>query len=198
MGGLGSGQRWSSKKTTSCYLRMDIRKWRRDGLVLPLERFFCGGWRVDVDRSSGPTGNPERLILSNLDYRSEHCPVALAWTACNYGGWRPWFLCPVQGCGRRVAILYGARAVACRHCRRLAYLTQQLSRTNRALHLAAEIRTQLGASSSLAEDFPEKPSGMHWRRYRRLYARAERLERIFFGGFLGSLESACFKFDDRS
>jgi hypothetical protein len=42
--------------------------------------------------------------------------VLLEWTRCHYGGERAWFRCPVIGCGRRVAILYGgaifARALA--------------------------------------------------------------------------------------
>ena len=33
-------------------------------------------------------------------------PVSITWTACHYGGVRAWFICPVPGCQRRVAILY--------------------------------------------------------------------------------------------
>ncbi|MBC7324960.1 MAG: hypothetical protein H5T99_06565, partial [Moorella sp. (in: Bacteria)] len=32
--------------------------------------------------------------------------VPLAYTPCNYGGERPWFVCPGRGCGRRAAKLY--------------------------------------------------------------------------------------------
>ena len=42
--------------------------------------------------------------------------VFLSWTLCQYGGARPWFLCP--SCRRRVAILYGGAVFACRHCYR--------------------------------------------------------------------------------
>ncbi len=31
----------------------------------------------------------------------------LEWTPCNFGGERPWFVCPGKGCAKRVAILYG-------------------------------------------------------------------------------------------
>jgi Transposase DDE domain len=34
----------------------------------------------------------------------------LEWTPCNYGGARPWFLCPMDGCRRRVAVLYAGDA----------------------------------------------------------------------------------------
>jgi len=39
------------------------------------------------------------------EWQSEDYPVEVEWTACNYGGSRPWFRCPARGCGRRVAIL---------------------------------------------------------------------------------------------
>jgi hypothetical protein len=53
-------------------------------------------------------------------------PVSLEWTPCNFGGERPWFVCPgvVNGkrCGRRVAILYGpGKYFLCRHCYDLRY-----------------------------------------------------------------------------
>ncbi len=48
-------------------------------------------------------------------------PIPLKWTPCNFGGERPWFVCPgvVNGvaCGRRVAILYGpGKYFLCRLC----------------------------------------------------------------------------------
>jgi hypothetical protein len=52
----------------------------------------------------------------------------------------------------------------------------------------------LGGSGSLAEPFPPKPKGMHYRTYLRFYARAERHEAMFFGALavsLGQLQSLC-------
>jgi hypothetical protein len=47
-------------------------------------------------------------------------PVRLEWTGCNLGGRRAWFLCPAQGYGRRVAILFRGSIFACRHCHKTA------------------------------------------------------------------------------
>ena len=46
-------------------------------------------------------------------WKDEQYPVRIERTSCNLGGSRHWFICPVVGCGRRVAILYGGRIFAC-------------------------------------------------------------------------------------
>ena len=57
-----------------------------------------------------------RSRSGNEDWEDQNYPVWLDWTPCHFGGERPWFRCPAMGCGRRVAILYGGRIFACRHC----------------------------------------------------------------------------------
>jgi hypothetical protein len=97
-------------------------------------------------------------------------PVELARTACNFGGERPWFICPGAGCGRRVAILYGpGRYFLCRRCYDLVYESQRENEMNRALRRAQDIRRRLGGSANLTEPFPEKPKGMHWSSYELLH-----------------------------
>jgi hypothetical protein len=39
----------------------------------------------------------------------------------------------------------------------------------RALHKAQSIRKRLGGSANMTTPFPEKPKGMHWRTYERLF-----------------------------
>jgi hypothetical protein len=74
-----------------------------------------------------------------------------------------------QSCGRRVALLYLAgKLFACRGCCGLAYASQQESLWCRGLGKAQKIRAQLGGSSNMAEVFPDRPKGMHWRTYDRL------------------------------
>jgi hypothetical protein len=94
----------------------------------------------------------------------------MEWTACNYGGRRAWLVCPVVGCGRRVAILYGGGIFACRHCFRLAYASQRESRDSRAMQRANSIRRRLGWGVGIANPAGGKPKGMHWRTFEKLKA----------------------------
>jgi len=95
-------------------------------------------------------------------------PVEFAWTPCNFGGERPWFICPGAGCGQRVAVLYGpGRYFLCRHCYDLSYQSQRDTKMYWALHRAQDIRRRLGGSANMMEPFPEKPKGIHWKTYER-------------------------------
>jgi len=112
------------------------------------------------------------------DWRSEDYPVGIDWTRCHYGGERAWFLCPARNCGRRVAILYGGGIFACRNCYRLAYESQTESPAYRALSRTQNIRVRLGGSGSMAEEFPNRPKGMHRKTYLGLLRRANVHEQI--------------------
>ena len=57
---------------------------------------------------------------------------------------------------------------ACRRCFGLAYASQQQAAHDRGLWKAQKIRMRLGGGGCMADDFPEKPKGMHWRTYERL------------------------------
>jgi hypothetical protein len=79
-------------------------------------------------------------------YEWAYCRPLLEGTAQHFGGVRWWFLCPLAGCGRRVAKLYlppGGRYFGCRRCHRLTYTSCQESGQFRALYgrLAAEMGT---------------------------------------------------------
>jgi hypothetical protein len=77
----------------------------------------------------------------------------------------------------------------------LAYASQQEPVRERGIATARKIRMGLGGGESITVPFPEKPKGLHWRRYNRLRRRhdqaferslkglaksAERLERWLF------------------
>jgi hypothetical protein len=97
-------------------------------------------------------------------------PVPLSWTACNFGGERPWFICPGARCGRRVAVLYGpGKYFLCRHCHDLVYESQRENEMTRALRKAQAIRERLGGSANMTKPFPEKPKGMHHDTYMRMF-----------------------------
>jgi hypothetical protein len=122
MGGYGSGKRSSSKETTSEYLRLDVRRWQRQG-PLARGRIFSCQWSLRGEEvgSIAVRVDVGRVILTYGGRRNQESwmngthSILLEWTPCNYGGERAWFICPVRDCGRRVAILYGASIFICRH-----------------------------------------------------------------------------------
>lgn len=114
--------------------------------------------------------------------------VRLTHTGCNYGGQRPWFVCPgvVHGvpCGRRVGKLYNrGRYFVCRHCHELAYESQRRGAAARLWATAADLRHRLGQNGVRRRGWaqaplppPMKPPGMHQNTYVRTLDRIEMLE----------------------
>ena len=82
-------------------------------------------------------------------------PVYLSWTRPQFGGRRPWFVCP--RCNRRVALLYlrGERWT-CRICCGLAYRSELELKGSRGQMMAQKIQARLGGDRSGFE-FPDKP-----------------------------------------
>ncbi len=177
---MGSGEwyRFSKKTTTEKCRSLDVRRLYREGL---LKSGYCFSWRWsraghDVASISAFVYR-DRVVLSyrhrsglGAEWEDVEEPVPLEWTPCNFGGERPWFICPGAGCGRRVAVLYGpGRYFLCRHCYDLSYQSQRDNKMYRALHRAQDNRWRLGGSANMTEPFPEKPKGMHWSTYERLW-----------------------------
>jgi hypothetical protein len=179
---------WRGRATTSNYHQLDVRDWHRAGW-LGRRSFFCHWWRVEIVTLT--RSDPELVSLYQRSEQAEHSlpeRVRLEWTRCNYGGSRPWSLCPTRGCGRRVAILYVGSTLACRHCRHLAYDSQHDSGFRRLVRRGRAIRLKLGGSPSLADPFPGKPDGMHWRTYRRLYVKGSLSEGSAMAGIAAWLD----------
>lgn len=140
MGGYGSGRGWSGKNTTSDYLRLDVRRLQQRGLLDKCVN-FSWQWTLNDEPYANIRIRSEldRMVLSyrhrwgGEDWQSEEYPVLLVQSPCHFGGTRKWFLCPARGCGRRVAVLYGGRIFACRHCHDLAYESQREKPYDRAL-----------------------------------------------------------------
>jgi hypothetical protein len=176
LGGLSSGSWYRlSKKTTveECH-SLDVRYLHRNGLLKPGYSFSLRWSRAGRETGSiGGVAFRDQVVLLYRHRRGlsrEWEVVPLEWTPCNFGGERPWFNCPGSGCGRRVAVLYGpGRYFLCRHCYDLRYESQREDESHRAMRRAQKIRERLGGSANMMEPFPEKPKGMHWKTYERLW-----------------------------
>ena len=197
MGGMGSGRRHQDgKETTDDYRALDVRRLQRDGFLAAGQSF---GWSWTRNGKKEAAINirteADRVILGyrhqrgGSDWTNQSYPVLLAWTSCNYGGARAWFLCPARGCSRRVAKLYlGGAIFACRHCYRLAYSSQRESTDDHAARRADKIRVQLGWDVGILNLAGGKPKGMHWRTFRRLTAKHNALVGVSLAGMAERLE----------
>ena len=75
-----------------------------------------------------------------------------------------------RGVRPKGAVLYGpGKYFLCRHCYDLRYKSQREDKTHRALRRAQKIRERLGGSANMMKPLPEKPKGMHWSTYNRLW-----------------------------
>jgi len=191
VGGPGSGRwyRWGTKDTVEGCRCLDVNRWHREGL-LRSGQWFRWVWKDDGSNERASIGVRTFLDAVEISYtlnpRSDkpeevRYRVPLTWTSCNYGGKRPWFVCPgvVSGryCGRRVAKLYlWGKYFLCRHCYGLTYESQREDRASRLLRRAQKIRQRLGGHPGLIHPFPAKPKWMHWRTYERLRWEADELE----------------------
>lgn len=178
MGGPDSGERRdrSARDLTENYLTIDVRRLQREDLLRP-GRSYRWKWAGDGERigSVEVRVESERIDLSYRtreadggDWLTKAYPVRLEWTPCHFGGSRPWFLCPISGCSRRVAILYGGPVFACRHCHQLVYRCQREAPEDRAARRADKIRVSLGWPQGLWSPNGGKKKGMHWRTFGKL------------------------------
>jgi len=170
MGGYGSGRwNWHNKKiqVEECY------KWSIYALKPYLIPGFSGasrwlqGEREIASISFYVQGNdyPTAVRLKytkysgskneiEIDYRVNLTTTQLAW-----GGVRYWFICPLQGCQKRVGCLYlpsGGKYFGCRHCYDLTYKSRQDGNWER--HFFGEM------ALGLQREYP----GITWRDYRDL------------------------------
>ena len=177
MGGYGSGRSGAANGTIEGCRSIDIRRWQKEALLVNGVAFLWQ-WRTADGELTGDIrvhvlGQAVKLAYRHKSqgsvWQAQNYTVGLARTRCTLGGQRPWFLCPARGCGRRVALLYGAGGVfACRHCYRLTYPSQREGHDDRAMRRADAIRARLGWSPGIWGGHEGKPKGMHWKTYQRL------------------------------
>lgn len=84
---------------------------------------------VDTMESPGYMGLRYTITDCESEEKADYdYKISLDTTACNYGGYRYWFICPLvkngQACGRRAGVVYlpdGAKYFGCRKCYDLTY-----------------------------------------------------------------------------
>ncbi len=173
MGGPGSGNCWryGVKATTDDYRVLDVRHLARGGVLMP---GHWSGWKWTRDGETTASiqmqAEQERVILAyrhrsgGAEWKDEQYPVRIVRTPCHLGGSRARFLCPVVGCGRRVAPLYGGGIFACQHCYQLAYASAREDISDRAARRADKRRGRLGWEPGILNGNGGKPKRMRWRR----------------------------------
>lgn len=185
MGGCGSGRR-GGRNLTDDFLRLDVRKLQRAGVLQPGWRgswqwMWRSGRKADILIEASESSirlrytNPRNGQRKDYDYR-----VRLSRSTCHYGGSRPWFVCPA--CGRRVAILYGGSVYACRRCHQLAYESQRETSGDRAIRKADAIRRRLGWPAGIALPMGDRPKNMRHTTYLRLLQQYNALVQIGLEG----------------
>jgi hypothetical protein len=162
-------------------------QWSRQGEVVA---------SIQVRTEPGQVILSYRHRSSGGEWKEESYSVYLDWTACNFGGQRPWFLCPARGCGRRVAILYGGGIFACRHCYQLAYPSQRETWDDRAARKADRIRDKLGWEPGILNGNGWKPKGMHWNTFERLTAQHDAFVQTSLAGMAARLNMLGESLDD--
>ena len=145
MGGIGSG-RWGfgfKKDVVEDFVVADVNKIHR-------KEKLCPGMKI-------------RLIPGGEW-------IELEWTSCNFGGKRPWFVCPGIYCMRRASKLYYYNGYfRCKHCLNLANRSQQQDKLTRLICKAHKIKEKLGVDSpGNITSIPPRPKRMKRKTYRKL------------------------------
>lgn len=122
--------------------------------------------------------------------------ISIDYTEPNFGGKRPWFICPGKGCDNRVAKLYrppGRDVFACRDCHDLTYESQGKSNTmqyeyidrweSKCYKILDELDADYGPGIHGLPYHPERPKGMHEDTYRELLDRYTRYHERVLAGF---------------
>jgi hypothetical protein len=192
MGGLGSGRmfRWDSKTSLDECRFVDVRDWKRRGLLGKVSRFSWGWWRdrtkvadIVVFVMGNSVTLSYRYRLNGGDWQDVNDTIRLVSSPCHLGGERVWFVCP--RCSGRAAKLYSATAYfRCQRCCRLPYASQQETVLDRANRKAFKLRRRLKDGGGIGDPIWDKPKGMHWSTFERLKTRVEWQDEIANAAFM--------------
>jgi hypothetical protein len=152
---------------------LDVRELKRFGLLQDDRMMLQNGFRWPALRRIVSSRYWLELEFAGRDTMQR---VRVSWTRCHLGGWRPWMHCPY--CEKRVAkLLMGMGSYCCRACiGKPLYACQAKSTHGRRHFEICKIRLQLNGMASPIEPFPDRPRGMHRKKYERMKARVLKLE----------------------
>ena len=163
-----------NKRSTDEMHALDIRKIARAGLLKP-GGSFTWKWSRGGNVLASIGGLIDTATSVTLHYRTrrhgdewqdKRYQVMVEWTACHFGGTRPWWNCPC--CGRRVAVLWGGSTYACRQCQQINYESTRTAESSKPFDRAGKLRDRLGWVPGVAHGLGGRPKGMHMTTYSRL------------------------------
>jgi hypothetical protein len=199
MGGIFSGRKPSktAKPLSEDFVALSIRELQRNQGLEPGRAYNqhkykqgdnCGIFSLVIHEGY------LKLRYSACNHLAKQFPsftINIARTPCHFGGYRHWFVCPGEHCGRRVSILYGPRSMLCRHCSGIAYQSQRENKLQRMFRKLSSIEASYpGRPNESRPRDRVRPKGMHQRTFRRLqkqhqllitdiqFAQVEELRRI--------------------
>jgi len=186
MGGIGSN-RWKLKEKRkyidqSCNIDINVMN-KQNALFLGAKYSINWGEKDHIINSIAITVRDKYLEVmyqqkgGQRDGALCETRIDLTFSLCNYGGRRPWFLCPY--CDGRVTKLYHLEpGFICRKCSKLPYQSQSETRFDRARYKAGKIRGILGVEDDIFSPVLTPPKGMCWKTFDRLYKQLKQAEKI--------------------
>lgn len=146
--------------------------------------------RLSISRYRDQLRQTDRANKIDLNYtyrgKSYRYAIQLTKTACNYGNYRHWWLCP--NCSKRVAVLYCAGAYVCRHCINAPYGSQLQQPIDRLFSRVEAIRARLGWVAGIANGYGTKPKGMHHSTYWQLLNEHDKLVQRICGASMAMID----------
>lgn len=107
-------------------------------------------------------------------------PVSIVRSRRHFGGSVPYFLCPGEGCGRRVSKLYRSSGrYRCRHCSALKYACQYENVYGRTLRRLEKVGEQLEINPRDWTSEIKRPKMMRRKTYKKLVEKFNELDARF-------------------
>lgn len=189
------------KATTSQCLRLDVRKLKRDGALLPGRNITWTWTRSNGNQSSiGINMITEDELLLHYTCRVDgkvtpvETRIRIDYTGCNYGNKRPWFRC--SKCHTRVATLFQKGIYFnCRKCQDLTYYTCQEAgnlndmATRRVNRILTRLKSNEKCGFDIVYHTPKRPRYMHSNTYEKLLIQYRNVQREYAASVRAKLQS---------